>query len=498
MSLRPRHAPALRLALVVPGAASLGAYEAGALTALLRLVRASHGLLAIDTVVGASAGSIAGALLTHALVTGTGDDHLEQLWVDEASIANLLEHEKTAGRVHAPLSTERLEAWAEQTLRAQPDGEATGDAVAFVACLTNLGGLRFTIAQPEQARVVAADTHRDARSFLFDGQTSWADVTSALVEATVASAAHPLAFAPRRITRRREEYPPSVELPGASVDVWYTDGGTVANEPLNLAIDAVYNPRDVGLPPRAYGTEPRLFLLVQPHAAPTPTPWPGGGRTPSFREAALRAAVLSHRQSVYDDLRRLERTNSRIAARDHLRTALEQLVATGGPRAEVTLRQAAAYIGERRDRVRALRGEGEHEREAWLDVLLDEVSGTAGKRPIRVDVVSPALDPSGRPADELLAGDPLGSFFGFALKRARESDFGLGYRHARAWWEGFRAEPDDGDRADGRLSLLDLPEHPLERKRPQGSLSPRDVVLPRRAWLAARLAARYARAVVGR
>ena len=29
------------------------------------------------------------------------------------------------------------------------------------------------------------------------------------------------------------------------------------------------------------------------------------------------------------------------------------------------------------------------------------------------------------------------SFFGFALKKARESDFGLGYRNTRAWWEGF-------------------------------------------------------------
>src|SRR5258705_260935 len=55
--------PELRLALVVPGAASLGAYEAGALTALLRIVRASGGRVVVDTIVGASAGPVGGAVL---------------------------------------------------------------------------------------------------------------------------------------------------------------------------------------------------------------------------------------------------------------------------------------------------------------------------------------------------------------------------------------------------------------------------------------------------
>jgi predicted acylesterase/phospholipase RssA len=49
-----RTEPALRIAL--------GAYEAGALTA-----RASEGRIVIDTIVGASAGSVTGALVAHAL-----------------------------------------------------------------------------------------------------------------------------------------------------------------------------------------------------------------------------------------------------------------------------------------------------------------------------------------------------------------------------------------------------------------------------------------------
>src|SRR4051812_4303368 len=98
MALAPRHSPVLRLALVVPGAVSLGAYEAGSLTALLRLVRGSHGLLVIDTVVGASSGAVAGGLLAHALVSGTGDDDLEHLWVREASIGNLLRGDRPSDR----------------------------------------------------------------------------------------------------------------------------------------------------------------------------------------------------------------------------------------------------------------------------------------------------------------------------------------------------------------------------------------------------------------
>ena len=92
-----------RIALVIPGAVSLGAYEAGALTALLRLIRASGGAIVVDTIVGASAGSVTGALLAHALLTGRGDEDLEDLWVRQTSITNLLAGKGAPGRPRAPL-----------------------------------------------------------------------------------------------------------------------------------------------------------------------------------------------------------------------------------------------------------------------------------------------------------------------------------------------------------------------------------------------------------
>src|SRR5207249_3860108 len=70
-----------------------------------------------------------------------------------------------------------------------------------------------------------------------------------------------------------------------------------------------------------------------------------------------------------------------------------------------------------------------------LDFVLDEATGTAGRDIARIEVVSPELDHTGRPASELLAGDPLGHFFGLASVEARRSDFGLGYRNFRAWWQ---------------------------------------------------------------
>lgn len=57
------------------------------------------------------------------------------------------------------------------------------------------------------------------------------------------------------------------------------------------------------------------------------------------------------------------------------------------------------------------------------------------KRPINVEVVSPHLDDSGLPSDELLAGERLSHFFGFVRPAFRQSDFALGYRNMTAFLE---------------------------------------------------------------
>jgi hypothetical protein len=75
-----------------------------------------------------------------------------------------------------------------------------------------------------------------------------------------------------------------------------------------------------------------------------------------------------------------------------------------------------------------------------LEAVLDATTGTAGKQMAWVEVVSPELDPrvmSGNTTiRDLLAGERLGHFLGFADERARRSDFRLGYENFRQWWQG--------------------------------------------------------------
>lgn len=118
--------------------------------------------------------------------------------------------------------------------------------------------------------------------------------------------------------------------------------------------------------------------------------------------------------------------------------------------------------------------------------MLDEVSDTRGKEAVLIEIVSPDVDAGTVPVAELLAGEKLLHFFGFVMKEARASDFGLGYRNFRTWWSSFA--PDSG---------FVVPPHDLEHAPLRGGLSMRDVRPAwRRWWLTARLGLRYARELV--
>src|SRR6266571_1122038 len=109
-------------------------------------------------------------------------------------------------------------------------------------------------------------------------------------------------------------------------------------------------------------------------------------------------------------------------ARRHQLTKLPQGEATGSP--EPATNAAAAAAKEER---------------SSLEIVLDAATGTAGKVTAHVEVVSPDLDPRVRSQEckvgELLAGERLGHFLGFADIRARKSDFRLGYENFRQWWQ---------------------------------------------------------------
>jgi len=504
-------APSVRLALVIAGAVSLGAYEAGALTALTRLIRESKGAIVVDTIAGASAGSITAVLLAHALLTGAGEDDLQELWVTLTSIDTMLKGRPKPGRPPAPLSTRLLEDWAAGAVARRGTPIQT-EPIATVLSVTNIRGLRYRIAQGISGRTVPADTFRDARTFLLTPDTDWAGP----IETALASAANAFAFAPVQMERRREEYPSEVEFPATRAAFWYTDGGTVYNEPLGFAIDAINDPGSLRIDrERPQGGE-RLFLLVHPDPSSPPAMWPVGGGRPTFRAASLRSWLkLAMSQSLLDDLRRMEKTNSRIVARWQVQTALSTLLGdVPAEQASAMVRSMSANAVRRKVVVRGITGRALDERlqrlvdavegagtldggtmMELLDFTLDEATGTGFKEVFDVEVVSPELDPSGRSPHDLLAGEKMAHFFGFALVAARESDFGLGYTHFRLWWERFASQPPPGWPA---LPALGIPPHPLEAKATGGELGLASLGLWRKLWLGLRLGIRYVREMVRR
>ena len=76
----------IRISLVLSGGASLGAYQAGAVAALLEAVQASRARgvdVAVDAIGGASAGAIVSLLAGHALADGRDPVRLlHDAWVE--------------------------------------------------------------------------------------------------------------------------------------------------------------------------------------------------------------------------------------------------------------------------------------------------------------------------------------------------------------------------------------------------------------------------------
>ncbi len=112
--------PKTRVAFVLSGGTSLGAYIAGALDELLRALSAAADRYEIDVIVGASAGATTAAIISHGLLYRGGETALHEVWVDQVDIVELLAPDAPKGGPFSVLSNSRLRAIARDTI-AWPD-----------------------------------------------------------------------------------------------------------------------------------------------------------------------------------------------------------------------------------------------------------------------------------------------------------------------------------------------------------------------------------------
>lgn len=462
----------VRLALTISGAVSLGAYEGGALAALIvaaqSLADREEPPLRIDAIGGASAGSITGMLTARCLLDGLDPIHvMAEAWVRRGSLAAMRTSDP-----HAPLSIEALRRSAVELLDPPPERRGRPEQRSPVVLHMALGclrGLTYRMGRLE-GPPIEASTFMDWGQFTLVPGMSVSGYTepkdASVVDFALASGANAFGFPPKVLHRRTR--PEDIALleniinlpPDWSGSLWYTDGGTLDNEPLGRTFD-VANEID------ADGSGRRVHLLIHPHpdAVSTDTAWTLPEQRPSWTATLQRCDRLQRSRGIYDDLRIAEKTNSRIMWAEHLRNAVTPLLEEHDEAWAPTLRQVWETIAEQKAAIDrrepdSIQPSDEARSEALGAIepdlsavesfrrILAAATGLSGKHPARIEVVSPHLLPEakGSRVEDLLGGEFLMHFGGFLDERLRWNDFELGYRSAQIWLQGLEGlglEPTD-------------------------------------------------------
>lgn len=481
----------LRLSLTLSGGASLGAYQAGAIAALLvaiqELLDREDGRVRVEALGGASGGALVAFFGAYALAEGIDPvAFLETLWVDRVSLDLLRSRH---GR--APLDFERLREGLRPILGADggepqhaPTRTAHPSPIALHVSLTGLQGLTYPIRALRRGDDITGVTYSDWGQFLVEPgagpEPLFEPAGASPLDFVLASAANPGAFAPRLLDRSDDAagYRDRgiTDLPDHG-KLWYTDGALVQSEPLGRVVAAGRRSagREIGESGStggaaagqervgADGHARQVNVVIDPRSeGPSGSRrWTDPDQVPGWEEGLGRALDVLPTQVLYDDLRRTAKQSRRLEWLDGLVDALsEQLKGGAGPALDQVLgtidRERAAGGDDEPGRDRE-RSPEEPETRRKLRRAIEEVAGLVRKEPIEVDVISPRLlsEERDEAVPELLAGEFLGDFGGFLRRELRHSDFCLGYESGRVWLERALPEAGLGDVAGELLDRVD-------------------------------------------
>ena len=402
----------LRVSLTLSGGASLGAFQAGAIAALLvgfRKAREEGSDVRVDAIGGASAGSLVGLLAAFSLLEGAdGPRLLSRAWVEEVDLPMLQE-----GDADGPLSLDGVRDRFPGLLgdaECDPDKAQEGPLTLFVE-LTGLRGLTYEIPGVRHDRPAAASTFTDWKRFELERRGGVDQLLEpegrSPLDFVIASASHPGAFPPRLLDRSedRDAYESRgiVDFPEQG-QLWYTDGGLVQSEPLGRVIGAARD-REEGQEEGEDDGATHLNLVVdarseEPDGAER---WGDPDADVGWVQALARALSIFPAQGLYEDMRRVERDNRRLVRVDEI------------------VEEFGRDLSE--------------DRRAELRERVEDVAGVSGKRHVEIDLISPLVmaGETGESVPELLAGEHLGDFSGFLDEDLRRSDFSLGYECALIW-----------------------------------------------------------------
>lgn len=458
----------VRLALILGGGVSLGAYTAGAVSEiLLALSRNRRARVTVDVIAGASAGAVTAGLAARALAVNPSLlPWLERVWVDALDAEVLLDSRRRDPS--ALLDTDAVEELSRHLIAADPAADdrpspSAGDPLRVGITLSNLTGVEYDLRYgflnaPD--RFYRVRVHRDWAEFdLAPGTPAGAPVWERLRSAVVASAAFPLAFPPRRLERNTGDYPGARFPAGAgdSVGMWYADGGLFDNRPVGLAKRLVERVPD-------HRAADWRYILVDPYmegGAGTGTgeaPLDPSG-SPVRAGAAVVRALLG--QGAALDWIEANKVNARLEILEALVARLPEIgdrirdpgaLAVGRSVGELAERVAEmkvavrrtpdsgvgdpvlAYLDENIARIQAdprftpafdgVEGRPTRTRIAKLVFVLESAAGLRDKEIMPLYLVAPKNE-------EPLAGRLFGNFGGFLHREWRAHDFRAGRRDAR-------------------------------------------------------------------
>ena len=475
----------VQLTLVLSGGASLGAYHAGVLSALLtaRNAVASEDSLRIGPIGGASAGALVALLGAWALAAGRDPTWvLHEAWVERVSLDVLRGRDS-----RAPLSTRKLRDRFVDLLDEAPHSDVRPDPVTVHVSLTGLRGLTYPVRGLRGEDSIRAATYSDWFSRDLPADVEVEDVSdpegASLLDAALASAAHPGGFAPVLLDREgdREVYEQhGIDQLPDPLNLWCSDGGLVQPEPVGRVVAA----GDVD-----DGSQ-RVALLVDPRSE-NPAgadKWSRDDWEPGWVDGLQRALSILPAHEMYEDLRRLERDNARLQWVDRITDALMPHLDEG---AREELRKVLEDIAEDEETLRPSDFEPGREvpdEDAGLRThvrqALAEVAGVSGKSRVEADVISPLLlaEDGERPqVPQLLAGEILGDFGGFLDRDLRASDFDLGYASGLAWLRDGLPQTDlDDDLVATAISAVEETHDPDWEASNRGEAGPGDLGWPAR------------------
>jgi len=380
----------------------------------------------------------------YALLEGLDPEALlHEVWVERVTLPRL--RSRKSG---ALLSFDELRERVPEVLAAEGPGQADSNGIdyrqrrslALHVQLTGLRGLSYPIRGLRRDSPVTGATYADWGRFeLKPGggvEQMLEPAGHSPFDFVLASAASPGGFAPQLLDRRpdAEAYEShGIENFPESGHLWYTDGGVLGAEPLGRVVSA-------GRALHGVDGSRGLLVLIDPRSENASLDrWSDPDAEPSWQTGASRALAILSEQSLFDDMRRIEKDNSRIEWIERLAT---RLAGELDDQAASSVREFIEEVGSERAGMRAEERPDRGDTEAvdgdlpsLLHRALGEIGGLVGKERVSIDVISPLVlaDSADDDVGSLLAGEFIGDFGGFLSRELRASDFALGYQSTIAW-----------------------------------------------------------------